>query len=478
MLYLMTLSQNIGMNTDPPTVLLIDDDAALLETVKLMSEQSREMTLQTAQSAKEALTTLTKRTFDVIIVDYDMPEINGIEFLKILRKQGDITPIIIFTDLDGEYAAIEALNNGANFLLKKDDDPRNQFRKMATMVKKAMDRSSTGRPLGSTQRIIADMINFSSDPSFAIDREGKVVAWNDSLEHLTDVPASVMMGKSDYIYAEPFFGTRKKILVNLIFDTDEEIKRQRYMLVSRIQKGPVIAVIRGIKKDGVEWTLWMKAMPVYDSQGYFIASVGTVRDVTATFKDVVIPDSRLDEAAQLADIASTETSKPATALFNRILGKASSHYKEGVILYVKEKEYTEAIAAFDKAIAIDDTLAYVWNDRGTCFREMGDLVNALKSLLRAIELEPDNTELLFNLGETLEIIGVMNMSNKYLDSAIQTFKMVVNQMPNNAGAWNHLGICFKEMGKAEESKFYFNRARDITLWKKDTPIRRKRDEYT
>jgi hypothetical protein len=33
------------------------------------------------------------------------------------------------------------------------------------------------------------------------------------------------------------------------------------------------------------------------------------------------------------------------------------------------------------------------------------------------------------------------------------------------------------MGKTEESKFYFDRARDIILWKKDTPIKRKRDEY-
>ena len=109
---------------------------------------------------------------------------------------------------------------------------------------------------------------------------------------------------------------------------------------------------------------------------------------------------------------------------------------------------------------------------------MGDHTSALKSLLRAVELSPDNPEFLFNLGETLEMIGVMYMSNKYLDSAIQTFKMVVNQMPNNASAWNHLGVCFKEMGKTDESKFYFDRARDITLWKKDTPIRRKRDEYS
>jgi tetratricopeptide (TPR) repeat protein len=199
--------------------------------------------------------------------------------------------------------------------------------------------------------------------------------------------------------------------------------------------------------------------------------------VTTTFSDIVISDSRLDEAAQLADEASTETQKPAAGFFKRILGKPSSFYKEGVILFVKEKKYNEAIEAFDKALEIDNKLSYVWNERGACFREMGDHTSSLKSFLRAVELAPDNPELLFNLGETLEIIGIMYMSNKYLDSAIQTFRMVVNQMPNNASAWNHLGICFKEMGKTDESKFYFDRSRDITLWKKDTPLVRKRDEY-
>jgi DNA-binding response OmpR family regulator len=466
------------MKTEPTSVLLIDDDVALLEMIKLMSERSREMTIQTAQSAKEALGTLEQKSFDVIIVDYDMPEISGIEFLKILRKHGDTTPIIVFTGLGGEYAAIEALNNGANFLLKKGEDPRHQFRELVTMVKKAMERSAMGRALGTTQRIIVDMINFSSDPCFAIDRDGKVVAWNDSIEQLTDVPASVIIGKGDNIYSEPFFGTRKKMLVNLVFESDEEIKRQKYMLVSRIPKGPVVAVTRGLKKDGREWTLWMKAMPVYDSQGQFVASVGTIRDVTATFSDVALPDSKLDEVAQRADVTSPDNKKSKKTLFNKILGKSSSHYRDGVILYAKEKKYPEAIAAFDKALEGDNKLAHVWNDRGTCYRDMGDHTNALKSLLRAVELSPDNAEYLFNLGETLEIIGVMYMSNKYLDSAIQTFKMVVNQMPNNASAWNHLGICFKEMGKADESKFYFDRARDIMLWKKDTPIKRKRDEFT
>ncbi len=409
-----------------------------------------------------------------------MPEIDGIEFLKILRSEGNTTPVIIFTGAGNERTAIEAINNGANFYIKKGEDPQTQFRELTTLVKTAVERTFIGKNLGTTKQVISDMINFSSDPSFAIDREGRVVAWNTSLEQLTDTPASAVLEKNDYFYAEPFFGSRRKMLANLIFEPDDEIKRHKYMIVSRVAKGPIVAVTKGLKRDGSEWTLWMKAMPVYDGQGNFIAAVETVRDVTATFKDIVIHDETQDAVANITEAASRQTSKPA-GLVDKILGsssgKAASCYKEGVLLYMKEKKNAEAIIAFNKALEIDDNLPNVWNDRGLCFREMGDNKSALKSLLRAVELAPENPELLFNLGETLEMIGVLYMSNKYLESAIQTFKMVANQMPNNANSWNHIGICYKEMGKPEEAKFYFDRARDIHLWKKDTPIIPNRDKF-
>ncbi|MFA5348353.1 MAG: response regulator [Methanoregula sp.] len=460
------------------SVLLIDDEPALLEVLKLFSERSREMSVHTAQSATEALKILPEKTFDAIIVDYDMPDLNGIEFLKILRSEGDTTPVIIFTGVGHEHTAIEAINNGANFFLQKGEDPQMQFRELVTMVKTAVERTYLGRNLGTTKRIILDMINFSSDPSFAIDREGIVVAWNAPMEQLTDVKASDILGKGDYAYSEPFFGTRRKMLINLIFEPDDVIKQQKYMIVSRVAKGPIIAVTKAVKKDGGDWTIWTKAMPVYDGQGNFIAAAGMLRDVTATFKDVIIRDESQDAATNLAaEVASKRSSKPAGKMFDKILGKASAHYKEGVTLYIREKKYTEAIAAFDKALEIDDKLPHVWNDKGLCYREMGDNISALKSLLRAVELAPENPELLFNLGETLEMIGVLYMSNKYLESAIQTFKMVANQMPNNASAWNHIGVCYKEMGNPDEAKFNFDRARDIHIWKKDTPIIPKREEF-
>ena len=342
------------------------------------------MSVHTAQSATEALKILPEKSFDAIIVDYDMPEINGIEFLKILRSKGDTTPVIIFTGVGHERTAIEAINYGANFFLQKDEDPQKQFHELCNMVKTAVESTYIGKKLGTSNKILSDMINFSLDPSFAIDREGKVVAWNASMEQLTDTPASDIMGKSDYLYAVPFFGTKRKMLVNLVFEPDEEIKRQKYMIVSRVVKGPIIAVTKGLKKDGSEWTLWSKAMPVYDMQGNFIAAVGIVRDVTATFKDIMIYDETQDAVEHKTETASRQTSKPA-GLFSKILskssGKASSYYKEGVNLYTKEKKYTEALAAFDKALEIDDKLPHVWNDRGLCYRDMGDNNSALKSLI-------------------------------------------------------------------------------------------------
>jgi PAS domain S-box-containing protein len=459
------------------SVLLIDDEPALLEVFRLFSERSKEMSIHTTQSAKEALGILPQKKFDAIVVNYDKSEIDGIEFLKMLRSEGDTTPVIIFTGAGHDHAAIEAINQGTNAFLKKGENPEEQVRELVSMVKTALEMSGPGKNTGSTGRVISDMINFSSDPGFAIDREGKVVAWNNSMEQLTGTSANEMMGKSDYVYSEPFFGTRRKMLANLIFEPDEEIKRQKYMIVSRVDKGQIIAVIKGKKRDGSEWTLWAKAMPLYDGQGNFLAAVETIRDVTATFKDIATHDESQDAGAHPGEVKSPQPAKPVKGIFDKILGKTTSYYKEGVILYIQDKRYPEAIAAFNKALEIDDKLPHVWNDLGLCYREMGDYKNSLKSCLRAVEHAPENPEFLFNLGETLEMIGVLYMSDKYLESAIQTFKMVANVVPNNANTWNHIGICYNELGKPEESRFYFDRARDIHIWKKDTPIIPRRNEF-
>ena len=85
-------------------------------------------------STRLALEALESRKYDAIISDYMMPETNGIELLKSLRKSGDRTPFILFTGKGREEVAIEALNSGADYYLSKGGDPKSQFAELRNMI--------------------------------------------------------------------------------------------------------------------------------------------------------------------------------------------------------------------------------------------------------------------------------------------------------------------------------------------------------
>jgi PAS domain S-box-containing protein len=459
------------------SVMVVDDDPAILEVTQLVLERSHEISVKPVGSSREALEALQKSSFDVIVLDYDLPEINGIEFLKIIRGKGDLTPVIIFTGVGREHAAIAALNNGANFFLKKGENTEMPFVELQQMIRHAVDQRFVGKAKGLSRKIVSDLINFTPDAAFAIDPEGNVLAWNTAMEQLTGVFSQTLLDKRDFVYAEPLFGRRQKTLIDMVFASDDAIRKARYMVIGREKNGPVIAVTRARKADGTEWTLWMKAMPVFDHHGEFIAAACIIRDVTSSFTDVRIDEEESTGGLPLPAAASRESAPSIVGSIDWIPSKATVQYKEGVNLYARQRNYQGAIEAFDRALEIDEKLPHVLNDRGICFRTLGDYDEALNSFLRATELAPGNVEILYELGETLEQMGAMQMNNKYLEAAVETFKMVVNILPDNMDSWNYIGICLKELGKLEESKFYFDRARDIRLRKKDTPLPRKRNEY-
>ena len=84
--------------------------------------------------------------YDAIISDYQMPEMDGITFLKELKASGNTTPFIIFTGRGREEVAIEALNEGADFYLQKGGEPKSQFAELAHKIryggKPAKDRKT------------------------------------------------------------------------------------------------------------------------------------------------------------------------------------------------------------------------------------------------------------------------------------------------------------------------------------------------
>jgi len=102
-------------------VLLVDDEKDFLEA---MSERmkSRDMEVTTASSAKEALEKIEHENFDAIVLDFQMPGMDGMEALKSMKTKQPESQIILLTGYATVEKTVEAMKIGAADFLEKPAD--------------------------------------------------------------------------------------------------------------------------------------------------------------------------------------------------------------------------------------------------------------------------------------------------------------------------------------------------------------------
>ncbi len=261
------------------SVLYVDDEPDLCELGQLFLEQSGEMKVDTCTSAKEALSSPKFSSYDAVISDFQMPEMDGIEFLRAVRAEHGDLPFILFTGRGREEIVIAAINHGVDFYLQKGGDPTSQFAELSHKIRIAVERRRAKTALKDSEQRFADIINFLPDATFAIDRQGKVIAWNRAIEEMTDVPAREMLGKSDHEYGLPFYGEKRPILIDLVFRDEEEI-RTRYPFVERKEDKFISEIYIPRLYGGKGAYLWFIASPLYNSQGDIVGAVESIRDIT------------------------------------------------------------------------------------------------------------------------------------------------------------------------------------------------------
>lgn len=105
----------------PQTILVVDDEADIVESLKQLLEVSlTDIRVVTAANGAEALKLLKAEPVDVIISDYKMPTMNGLEFLAEARKVAPKVPRILVTAFPDLELAIKAVNEAKieNFFTK------------------------------------------------------------------------------------------------------------------------------------------------------------------------------------------------------------------------------------------------------------------------------------------------------------------------------------------------------------------------
>ena len=100
-------------------ILLVEDDTTLSEALLEQLSLHDEFLLSHAETGSAALDEVARVRFDLVLLDVGLPDIDGREICKLMRKQGVGAPILMLTGADREADTILGLDAGANDYITK-----------------------------------------------------------------------------------------------------------------------------------------------------------------------------------------------------------------------------------------------------------------------------------------------------------------------------------------------------------------------
>lgn len=108
-------------------VLIADDEESFQRVLTAVLESTSRFEVYPCDSGDEAVEALKRSQFEVVILDYVMPGMSGLNVLQWMHEQKMSTPVILLTGAGSENIAVEAMKLGAYDYLRKDQFDRNHF---------------------------------------------------------------------------------------------------------------------------------------------------------------------------------------------------------------------------------------------------------------------------------------------------------------------------------------------------------------
>lgn len=241
-------------------VLLVDDEPNLLEQAKLFLEkEENNLKIETTFSAVDALKKIKNNDYDAVVSDYQMPKMNGLEFLETLRENDNEIPFIIFTGRGREKVAMKALNLGADRYLQKGGD-RTQYGVLANAIIEEVKHTRAEKSLRESEREKALVLDNTSEMIVHQNTQHEIKWANKTAARYLNKEPEELVG----CYCYELWHSREEPCgdcpVNRAIEYDE------------VREGEITTV------DGKTWLV--RGAPVHDENGEVIGAVEHALDIT------------------------------------------------------------------------------------------------------------------------------------------------------------------------------------------------------
>ena len=218
-----------------------------------LERESENFNIDATTSAEEGMELLKSGNYDVVVSDYKMPMMDGLEFLQNLRQSGNTIPFIMLTGKGREDVAMDALNNGANHYLQKGGDIKSLFDTLSHVIKEEV-KKRVGDKLAGIEEGQQTIMDSMPAMVFYADSNNKFQYVNKYLADVCGMDPEELKGKS----------------TSVLFPEKEKEE----------QGEPQTGLIRAISTPGGMRWVKIDKKPLKDAVGNVKGVIGFVVDIT------------------------------------------------------------------------------------------------------------------------------------------------------------------------------------------------------
>ena len=241
-------------------VIIEDEDAHFSLMKRAIANKLPDASIYHFTEAGACIEKLDEIMPDIIISDYLMPGINGIEFLEALNRSNKQIPVIITTGQGDEDIAVQAMKLGAwDYLVKSADF----FTLLPSVIEKVVREFKLKESLRKSERRFQDLAERTSDWIWETDPQGRYTYSNPVVQYILGYHPDAVIGRHFYDF---FF--------------EKEKEKNIFQAIAKQRSFSAIENLL-IHKDGHEVVVETSGVPFFDKTGNLAGYRGIDRDISA-----------------------------------------------------------------------------------------------------------------------------------------------------------------------------------------------------
>ena len=244
--------------TEPLRLFLIEDDPDHALLIRRTFERAGHHVTH-CRTAADALIVLAQNTFDLVVLDHGLPDMDGLELLHLLGREGVSVPVLIVTGAGDEHLATRVLLAGALDYIVKDE----ALTFLGELPKRAAE-SVRRHGLEHSNRLLVQALESARDGVLITNLQGVIRKVNQALEYLTGYGREELLGQTPRLFKSGVH--------------PPEVYAELWQTV--LSRGSWQGELTNRRKDGSLFQASLTISPIVDGQGRLTHFVGIQRDVT------------------------------------------------------------------------------------------------------------------------------------------------------------------------------------------------------